>query len=167
MIRAPRRNRTSTGDEERYTETMRTALLAAVLLAISSGAAGQDRKVPDDSIRISIPGCSKGRTFIVVRTPGHEPVRSDVAPGRRFRLSGKKALLQEIKKHEGTTIEVTGLVRQSQVAGPGGVAIGGARISGGPPQAPTGSPIYQGTPVEQAVIDVESWRLLSEPCPRR
>lgn len=144
------------------------ALAAVLVLSVSIGVgAGQERKPPDDSARVSIPGCSRGRTFTVVHTPGHEPVRSDIEPGRRFRLAGKKALLEEIKKHEGTTIEVTGLVRLSDLAGPGGVAIGGARISGGPPQAPTTSPIYRGTPVHHAVIDVESWRLLSEPCPRR
>ena len=32
-------------------------------------------------------------------------------------------------------IEVTGLVRQADLSGPGGVSVGGVRIGGGPPQA--------------------------------
>ena len=145
-------------------------VLILVALAVIAGSAlqAQERKVPKDSSRISIPGCAKGRTFIVADAPEHEPVRSDVEPGRRFRLSGPKKVLNEIKVHEGSMVEVTGLVRTSQVAGPGGVSIAGGRIriGGGLPQSaisdPRRDPLYN-----QVVIDVESWRQLPESCPTR
>ena len=142
-----------------------------VALAVISGSAlqAQERKVPKDSSRISIPGCANGRTFIVAESPEHEPVRSDVDPGRRFRLSGPKKILNEIKVHEGSMVEVTGLVRTAQLSGPGGISIAGGRIriGGGMPQGsiysdPRRDPFYN-----QVVIDVESWRQLPDPCPTR
>ena len=150
---------------------MQVIVVLALLAMAGAPQREQERPVPKDSARISIPGCARNRTFIVAQTPGHEPVRSDIPPGRRFRLSGKKSLLNDIKKQQSYMVEVTGLVRLSQLAGPGGVKIGGMRIGGGPPRASMGS----GSPgaatpdpyTEEAVIDVESWRPLTEPCPAR
>ena len=139
------------------------ALTAAIgWLAIALPA--QERPVPKDSARVSIPGCATGTKFIVGRAPSHEPVRSDIAPGRRFRLNGKKDLINEIKR-QSTMIEVTGLVRQSDLREPGGVNIGGVRLGGGPPQAGAGGRSNIGT--VDAVLDVESWRPLTEACPRQ
>jgi hypothetical protein len=148
---------------------MRNALLVLAFVTLPLAAAqAQERKIPDDSSRITIPGCSKGRTFIVAHSPGHEPVRSGVEPGRRFRMSGKKELLREIKQQEGSMIEVTGLVRQSELVDQRGVNIGGGvRLGAGPPVAGTGSPIYSDLRYYEVVIDLESWRPLAEPCPRK
>ena len=146
--------------------------LLGIAVAMALGCGGlvlaQEREVPSDSSRISIPGCSKDRTFIVGSRPEDEPVRSDVAPGRRFRLNGPKKILDEIRAREGSTIEVTGLVRKSQVAGPGGIAIAGGRIriGGAVPQSPTASP-SQDPMYNVVVMDVESWRLLPGTCPAR
>jgi hypothetical protein len=142
-------------------------ILTVTLVALSIPLLhAQDRRdVPKDSARVSIPGCAKGTRFIVVQTPGHEPVRSTLQPGRRFRLSGKKALLEEIKKEEGRMIEVTGLVRQSDLDGPGGVSVGGVRIGGGPPRAPVSSGGRPEPGFNEAMLDVEGWRPLTEPCP--
>jgi hypothetical protein len=146
-------------------------LFVLIVLALTAGYRldAQERKVPDDSSRISIPGCGKGRTFIVAARSEHEPVRSDVQPGRRFRLSGDKKLLDEIKKREGTMLEVTGLVRKSQLAGPGGVAIAGGRIrvGGGVPRDPIYSQPTRDPMYNEAVLDVESWRPLPDSCPTR
>jgi len=140
----------------------------AVLLAAMAATIplAQERKVPSDSARITIPGCAKDRRFIVARTPGHEPIRSGIEPGRRFRLNGKKPLLEEIKKQQASMVEVTGLVRQADLAGPGGVAIGGMRIGGGPPQAGVAD-ARRNMGSMDPVIDVESWRPLAEACPAK
>jgi hypothetical protein len=140
------------------------ALVAVAVVALGVvGLLAQEREVPKDSSRITIPGCAKGTRFIVGRGPAHEPVRSGLEPGRRFRLNGKKDLINEIKKQEGHMVEVTGLVRQSDLAGPGGVVVGGARIGGGPPQS--GMPdARRNTGSLDPVIDVESWRPLPEGC---
>jgi hypothetical protein len=93
---------------------MRRLLLGAAILAVTSGslASAQERDVPKDSERLSLRGCARGRTFIVAPRSEHEPVRSDVEPGRRFRLSGPKKILDDIKAREVSMIEVTGLVRK-------------------------------------------------------
>jgi hypothetical protein len=134
---------------------------------LAAAAAAQERPVPGDSARVSIPGCAKGRVFIVTETPEHEPVQAEIAPGRRFRLSGPKDVLNDIKKREGRMIEVTGLVRKAALTGPGGISIGKGRvrIGGGPPVASTGDPTRTLGGYEQAVLDVEGWRVLAENCP--
>ena len=150
--------------------TIRTLLRAAVFAAVFNCVVGlvcaQERPVPSDSARVAIPGCSKDRTFIVAETPEHEPRQVEIAPGRRFRLSGEKDVLNDIKKREGRMIEVTGLVRKADLKGPSGIAVAGGRvrIGAGMPQSPTGDPAHGVTGYEQAVLDVEGWRLLGENC---
>jgi hypothetical protein len=145
---------------------MRKIAVAVVLVFIAAaGPRAQEKKVPSDSARITIPGCAKDRRFIVARTPAHETARSVVEPGRRFRLNGKKPLLEEIKTQQASMIEVTGLVRQADLSGPGGISVGGVRIGGGPPQAGVADPRRNNMGSMDPVIDVESWRPLAEPCP--
>ncbi len=97
-------------------------------LCLAGAVSAQERPVPGDSARVAIPGCAKGRVFIVAATPEHEPTQVEIAPGRRFRLSGPKDVLNDIKKREGRMIEVTGLVRKAALKGPGGIPIAGGRV---------------------------------------
>jgi hypothetical protein len=129
----------------------------------------QDREVPNDSARISILGCARGRVFTVAPPLEEEPLRSEVEPGRRFRLAGQKSLLDEIEKRKGTMIEVTGLVRKAHLSGQGGLPIAGGRIriGGAVPQSPTSVDPRRDPGFNQAVIDVESWRPLPQSCPVR
>jgi len=149
---------------------LRTLLRALVFAAVFSCVVGlvcaQERPVPSDSARVAIPGCAKGNAFIVSKSPEHEPSRSDIAPGRRFRLSGPKDVLKDIKNHEGRLIEVTGLIRKAALQGPGGIGVAGGRvrIGAGVPQSPTGDPSHTLTSYEQPVLDVEGWRQLGENC---
>lgn len=117
--------------------------------------------MPKDSMRISIPGCAKGVMFTVMESPEHES-RSSVAPGRRFRLAGKKELLKEIREREGTMVEVTGLIKKGQ-EDQSGVAIGGG-IRVGPGPAP-GSTVGTNPNYSQTILDVEGWRALAGECP--
>jgi hypothetical protein len=146
-------------------KSMTLAVLAGLTLAVTIPVA-QEKPVPKDSARISIAGCARGRVFIVGRSPSHEPVRSDIAPGRRFRLNAKKDMREAIKKQEAYMIEVTGLIRQQDLAPPPGINIGGVRIGGGPPQAGVAD-ARRNMGGMDPVIDVESWRPLPEPCPSK
>ena len=146
---------------------MRTSVLLVLFTVLAGSMAAQEREVPRDSSRISIPGCATDRQFVVSPPPEDEPIRSDVQPGRRFRLNGAKAVLDAIERREGTMIEITGLVRKSQLAGPGGISIAGGRVRiGGVPQSPMSDasrdPMYN-----VVVIDVESWRQLAGSCQDR
>src|SRR5262245_45236341 len=97
----------------------RAFLFAAVFSCVTGILCAQERPVPSDSARVAIPGCAKGRAFVVQEAPEHEPQQVAVAPGRRFRLNGPKDVLADIKKHEGRLIEVTALIRKNAVQGPG------------------------------------------------
>lgn len=139
------------------------AFLGATLVA-----AQEQARVPKDSERIAIPGCARDRVFIVAESPSHEPVGTRLEPGRRFRLAGKRELLDDIRRREGTMVEITGLVRKSDLEGPSGVRLfgGRVRIGGAQPQAPL-SDTRRSSGYTEAVLDLESFRPLPEPCPSR
>ena len=145
---------------------MRTMLLAAVVMSLGVPASTQERPVPKDSSRLSIPGCAYDRLFIVDVGPEHEMPRSDMKPGRRLRLSGDKKILCEIKARQGDMVEITGLVRKSDLMEQG-VSVAGGRVRIMPGRSPVGSNVGRDPGVSQAVIDVESWRLLNTTCPAR
>jgi hypothetical protein len=125
----------------------------------------QERDIPNDSRLVTIRGCAKGRVFIVGARSEDNPGTLEIAPGRRFRMSGKKELLEDIKRHERMGVELVGLVRKSDVSGPGGIAIAGGRvrIGGAMPRAGVGD-VSRDSNYSQAVIDVESWRSLPDAC---
>jgi len=143
---------------------MQALVLVLLLFALPDLATAQERPVPNDSSRITIPGCARDRTFIVGQPEGREARATDIRPGRRFRLSGPRRVLDDIKKREGSMVEITGLVRKSDMAGPGGVSLlgGRVRIGGATPRDPVRDPMYN-----QVVIDVEAFQLLPDPCPTR
>ena len=144
----------------------RAILFAAAFSCVTGILCAQERPVPSDSARVAIPGCVKGSAFIVTKAPEDQPTQGDIAPGRRFRLSGPKDMVNDIKKHEGRLIEVTGLIRKNALKGPGGIGVAGGRvrIGAGVPQAPTGDPSRALPSYEQPVLDVEGWRQLDENC---
>ncbi len=143
---------------------MQTLVAAVLLLAVADLAAAQERPVPSDSTRITIPGCARDRVFIVDAPQGREISTTGIQPGRRFRLSGPRNVLDDIKKREGTMVEITGLVRKADMAGPGGLTLlgGRVRIGGTPPRDAARDPMYN-----QVVIDVEGFQLLPDRCPTR
>jgi hypothetical protein len=145
------------------------SILVLLVVTLAPSVSGQEREVPKDSVRLSIPGCVEGRTFIVMRRDRPEPVDVEVQPGRRFRMNGKKDMLKEMQTQKATMIEVTGLVRRSQIAERGvSVAGGRVRIGGGQPQAPMGGGgVGQSAYYNEAIFDVESWRSLPDSCPAR
>lgn len=145
-------------------------LAAALTASVVVLPQAQERKVPEDSARISIAGCARGRTFIVGVAADHEPTNNSVQPGQRFHLSGKKNLMKEIEKHGPRMVEVTGLVRKADLAGPGGIGLAGGRvrIGGGPMRDPmSGGDVSRQPGVNQAFLDLEAWRQLPDPCPAK
>ena len=144
---------------------MKQIVIAIVLLAASSSRPlAQERPVPKDSTRLSISGCANGRVFTVGRDPEHES-SFVIALGTKVRLEGDKKVLAEIKKHEGSMVEVTGLMKQSDVVQPGvGLAGGKVRIT---PVMPNGRTAGRDPGPPPPVLDVESYRLLNTSCPKR
>ena len=121
--------------------------------------------MPKDSVRVSIPGCTKRFIFTAgPRTPD-APGSVDIREGTHLRMNGPKKMMAEIKAHEGSMIEIVGLMKKGQYE-PGGVGIGGGvRVSPGP--AASGGSLSGNPGVSQAMIDVEGWRPIVGQCPSR
>lgn len=145
-----------------------TTQAVALFLAASMAAvaAAQETKVPEDSRLVSINGCAKNGNFIVGERREDQPGSLEIEPGRRFRLEGPKKLLNDIKLHQRTAMQVTGLIRKVDVNGPQGVGvlggrvrIGGARVPQDPIANPARDPAYS-----QPIMDVRSWKALTGDC---
>lgn len=145
---------------------MKTTILVAVAAAVLSGplVAQELKPVPKDSMRVTVPGCTKGQIFTAGPRTEDQPARGDIPEGMHFRMNGAKTMMAEIKAHEGSMIEISGLIKRGQ-RGPDGVGIGGVRITPGM-TSPNGS--IAGNPnVSQNMIDVEGWRTILGSCPSR
>jgi hypothetical protein len=146
---------------------MRTIAVVAVAIAVLSRplAAQEPKPVPKDSVRVLIPGCTKGYIFTAGRRTVEEPGSVDIPIGMHFRMNGKKKMLAEIKAHEGSMIELTGVMKKGQLR-PDGVGIGGGvRITPGT-AAPAGS-LSPNPTGSQLFVDVEAWRPIDGACPSR
>jgi hypothetical protein len=128
-------------------------------------AAQESKPVPKDSVRVFIPGCTKGYIFTAGHRTEDQPGSVNVPEGMHFRMSGPKKIIAEIKAHEGSMIEVVGLIKKGQY-GPDGVGLGGGvRITPGP--SPTGGSVVGNANASQSFIDVEGWRPALGNCPSR
>jgi hypothetical protein len=149
---------------------MRTIICIAAAALLASGGvlvAQDDDDTPGDSSLVTIRGCARGSTFTVGPRAEDQPGTLDIEPGRRFRLTGQKKLTDEIKRNERSVIEVTGLIRKSDVAPRGIPVFGGrVRIGGARPQDPISDPARDPA-YTQPILDVRSWRLLEGECRAR
>ncbi len=144
---------------------------AIVLVAVAATAlsarlvAQENRPVPNDSVRMFITGCSKGRVFTVGPRLEDSPGRLDIPEGMHLRMNGPKTMMAEIKGHEASMIGLTGLMKKGQY-GPDGVGVGGGvRISPGP--SPMRGSLAREPNVSQIMIDVEGWRPTVGECASR
>jgi hypothetical protein len=145
---------------------MRITTAVIVAIAVSSGplAAQEPKPVPKDSIRGSVPGCAKGYVFTAGPRTSDQVGRLDVPEGMHLRMTGPKKLMAEVKAHEGSMIEITGLMKKGQYNSTGIPVGGGVRITPGSSPA-AGRP--RTTLPSPSYIDVESWRLVDGNCPSR
>src|SRR5713101_2352886 len=110
-----------------------TAVIIAAVTVLSGRLMAQERRpVPTDSVRVSIPGCTKGYIFTAGRRTQDEPGSVSVPEGMHFRMNGPKQMIAEINAQEGSMIEITGVTKRGQYK-PDGVGIGGGvRVAQGP-----------------------------------
>ena len=146
--------------------TVVIAVAVAVLgasLATVTAQEKEKKKVPKDSVRVTVPGCVKGYVFTAVPRTEDQPGSGEVPPGMHLRMNGPKKMMEEIKAHEGQVIEITGLMKKGQYTQ--GVAIGGGvRVM--PGQSPaSGGGMGPAPTTPQNFIDVEGWRLATGNCP--
>lgn len=144
-------------------------IASAVVIAIATGGialVAQEKPVPKDSARVTIPGCAKGAVFTAGPRTEDQVGRAEIPEGMRFRMNAPKKLREDIKVHEGQMIQVTGLIKRGQYREPGIPIGGGVRVSPGAGGGVGGtvgrpSPAVEGVPY----IDVESWQPAAGNCP--
>src|SRR3954453_13465068 len=103
---------------------MRTVAAVFIGIALSAAMAAQETKpVPKDSVRVFVPGCTKGYMFTAGHRTTDEPGSLDTPEGIHLRTNGPKQMMQQIKAHEGSMIQITALMKKGQYKD--GVAIGG------------------------------------------
>jgi hypothetical protein len=144
---------------------MRTiaGLTTAIALAAAALGAQETKPVPKDSVRVAIPGCTKGYIFTAVRRTVDEPGSADIPEGMHLRMNAPKKMMAEIKAQEGSMIQIVGVMKKGQV-NPTGVRIGGGVTVSPGPSGPGGG-FGPGPGVNQMVIDVEGWRPATGSCP--
>src|SRR6185436_3813073 len=99
----------------RRSVVMRLLAVVGAVVALSGGLVAQEQKrVPKDSVRVSIPGCTRGYIFTAGRRTVDEPGSVSIPEGLHFRMNGPKKLIGEIKAQEGLMIEITGVTKRSQ-----------------------------------------------------
>jgi hypothetical protein len=148
--------------------------LSCLVLAgvLATPAPAQETKKPDDrSAEVVLRGCGNGRVLVPMLIEGNVPTPVALI-GRPVRLNGKRALIREIEKQKSRLIEVTGLVRRSdmQPEGPSTV-VGNTRVTVGG-SSPTSRDPLRADPMRQAMtsvvhMDVTGFRVLEDACPAR
>lgn len=145
-------------------------LFASSLATLSVTAAQQQEKpVDDESARVTIAGCLRGRSLVTINPLETDPVSTRIAPGRVFRVSGAKDLMKEVKKRNKSAVEVTGLIRKSALTAPQGMTVAGGRIRiGAAPmnQDPTRVDPHRDPLANVDILDIESIRPINETCPK-
>jgi len=149
----------------------RSAFLCPLVLAVLVCVAAAQEKKPSDSTELVVTGCIKGRVFTVMDNPEEQGavMRGRNVRGRSFRIAGKRDILDEVKRQDGHLVEVTGLVKTSdlETTRPG-VRIGGTNVAiGVTPMDPT-RPSSAHEPLMNVVImDVTAVRFVAESCPSK
>jgi hypothetical protein len=142
-----------------------TTFVLTLVLGLVSGQEGQERPpVPKDSIELTVIGCLKGRVLAASDVRQTDVQSGPIIRSRAFRLSGKKDVMKDVKREDGHTVEVTGLIKKSALAEPG-MKIGGTRIvvGGG---SRTAGPTTMPDPADNVVVlDVSSVRMREAYCP--
>lgn len=133
--------------------------ISIAVAALPLVAAAQEPKKDDPSkLSMEVTGCVRGSmlTETNVRVEGaNEP-----GPARRWRLRGAKALMRQIKEHEGKELEITGTTKSRDAVTPG-KRIGRTNIFiGGDSSRTARDPLP-----EQPTIDVESFEPTGAACP--
>lgn len=137
------------------------AAIFAVALTTAQVESQEKRRVPDDSVELTVVGCLNGRALKTVERRDVDVERGPYVGERTFRLAGKRDVMGEVKKRNRQLVEVIGIVKRSALDDKG-ISAGRVAISGGSPVAGSGR---IPTGVENVpVMDVTSVRLRATSC---
>jgi hypothetical protein len=142
--------------------TVVALVLAMGLTAVQES--GQERpKIPKDSIQVVVTGCLKGRVLAASEVRQPDVTSGPDLRARSFRLSGKKDLMNEVKKEDGHLVEVTGIIKRADLSEPG-VKIAGGRVTVGGGSR-TAGPTTMPDPADNVVVmDISSLQSRATSC---
>ena len=139
-----------------------TVVVVMLALAVTSAQADQEKpRIPKDSVELTVVGCLKGAVLSTVAPSEADVQRGPNVGERVFRLNGKRAVMNEIKRRNHQLVEVVGVVKRSALDDKG-VKAGPVSIAGGSPVA-GGSGISSGAD-NVPVMDVTDVRMRSTTC---
>ena len=142
---------------------MTLTLLLAVALAGVQSDTQETRRVPKDSVELTVTGCLNGRMLSTIEPREVDVQRGPYVGKRLFRLSAKREVMEEVKKRNHQLVDVVGLVKRSALDDKG-VKSGPVSITGGSPVA--GGGMRPPTGVDNVpVMDVSSVRVRATSCP--
>ncbi len=142
-----------------------TSLIMVLMLTAGLGAPQKSDqegkpKIPKDSMELTVIGCLKGRVLKASETRTRDVESSPYVGGRSFRLASKKPVTADIKKHDGHLVEVTGIVKRSDLE-PRGIRVGRVQIASPRTSSRNGLP----SPAEnQTVMDAIAVRFRATAC---
>lgn len=135
--------------------------LASVTVLAQQGQEEGKRKVPKDSVEVTVTGCLKGRVLQVSDVKQTDTQSSPPVRQHSLRLAGKKDVMSDVKKRDGHFVEVIGLLKKADLVQPGVRFKGGRVVVGGASGGPGAIP----SPVENvAVLDVSSVQTTGGEC---
>ena len=146
-------------------------MIYPILVLLLAGLPPQEpgtKKIPSDSVEVGARGCLKGRVFAAGERTEEEGVRlgPDIS-GHSFRVSAPKAVMNDVKQHNGHFVEIVGIVKKGDLGDHLlGARVGSARVViGQPGRDPSRGSLP--SPAAVPVIDLTSVKFLSEICPIR
>ena len=71
----------------------RIAVVAIAIVCSTRLAAQEDKAVPQDSVRVSIPGCARGYVFTTGPRTADQPGSIDLPEGLHLRMNGSKKVM--------------------------------------------------------------------------
>jgi hypothetical protein len=123
----------------------------------------EHRKVPKDSVLVTVTGCLKGRVIRASDVTQPDTTSGIVIRNRAFRISGKKELMNAVKEQDGHLVQLTGLIRKSALIEPGVKFKGGRVVVGGGSIGGTASSLPD--PAENVVVlDAETMQAVGGSC---
>jgi len=144
------------------TAAARYAAPATAASAVPPSDQQERPRIPDDSVELTVTGCLKGRVLAVSDTREADTQSGPIVRGKSFRLSGKGDIMKDVKKEDGSFVEVTGVVKRSALDSKG-IKIGKrVAIGGGSPVAGTHS--MPDPAADVAVMDISALRHRSTSC---
>ena len=135
--------------------------LASVTVLAQNGQEEGKRKVPKDSIEVTVTGCLKGRVLQVSEVKQTDTQSGPPMRQHSLRLAGKKDVMKDVKERDGHFVQLIGLIKKADLVEPGVRFKGGRVVIGGG----SGSPGAIPSPVENvAVLDVSSSQTTGGEC---